>query len=66
HYSDSVLENIRNKHGSDDFKIDIVGHSLGEALTQMLALSLCDDKNRNNIKALYTYNVSLESRSIAY
>ncbi|MCV3453103.1 DUF2974 domain-containing protein, partial [Campylobacter lari] len=36
--------------------LTITGHSLGGALAQMLALSLCDDKNRNNIKALYTYN----------
>ncbi|MGV2406493.1 UNVERIFIED_CONTAM: DUF2974 domain-containing protein, partial [Campylobacter lari] len=36
--------------------LTITGHSLGGALAQMLALSLCDDKNRNNIKPLYTYN----------
>ncbi|MDV6016467.1 hypothetical protein OT394_08915 [Campylobacter jejuni] len=32
--------------------LTITGHSLGGCL----ALSICDDRNRNNIKALYTYN----------
>ena len=36
--------------------LNITGHSLGGALAQILTLSLCDDKNRNNIKALYTFN----------
>ncbi|WP_233708589.1 lipase family protein [Helicobacter bilis] len=36
--------------------LTLTGHSLGGCLAQLLALSLCDDKNRNNIKALYTYN----------
>ena len=34
--------------------IAITGHSLVGCLAQLLDLSLCDDKN--NIKALYTYN----------
>ncbi|XAK34852.1 Mbeg1-like protein [Campylobacter coli] len=36
--------------------LTITGHSLGGCLAQLFALSICDDKNRNNIKALYTYN----------
>ncbi|WP_342767984.1 lipase family protein [Helicobacter didelphidarum] len=28
--------------------LNIAGHSLGGALTQMLALSLCDDSNRKD------------------
>ncbi|WP_245945907.1 lipase family protein, partial [Helicobacter didelphidarum] len=36
--------------------LTLTGHSLGGCLAQLLALSLCDDKDRNNIKALYTYN----------
>ncbi|WP_251824564.1 lipase family protein, partial [Campylobacter jejuni] len=36
--------------------LTITGHSLGGCLAQLFALSICDDRNRNNIKALYTYN----------
>ncbi|EDP3304282.1 DUF2974 domain-containing protein [Campylobacter jejuni] len=36
--------------------LTIIGHSLGGCLAQLFALSICDDRNRNNIKALYTYN----------
>ncbi|WP_233714339.1 lipase family protein, partial [Helicobacter trogontum] len=36
--------------------LNIVGHSLGGALTQMLALSICDDKNEANINEVYTFN----------
>lgn len=36
--------------------LTIVGHSLGGALAQMLALSICDDKDKKNIKAIYTFN----------
>ncbi|RDU61275.1 hypothetical protein CQA53_10395 [Helicobacter didelphidarum] len=45
--------------------LTLTGHSLGGCLAQVFVLSLCDDRNRNNIKALYTYNVSLESKSVA-
>ncbi|BEJ78892.1 hypothetical protein RFQ97_001768 [Campylobacter jejuni] len=36
--------------------LTITGHSLGGCLAQLFALGICDDRNRNNIKALYTYN----------
>ena len=36
--------------------LNIVGHSLGGALAQMLTLSLCDDKNEANINEIYTFN----------
>ena len=36
--------------------LNIVGHSLGGALAQMLTLSLCDDKNEANINEVYTFN----------
>ncbi|EQM94722.1 hypothetical protein HRAG_02486 [Helicobacter bilis ATCC 43879] len=36
--------------------LNIVGHSLGGALAQMLALSICDDKNKANINEVYTFN----------
>ncbi|WP_407918862.1 lipase family protein, partial [Helicobacter didelphidarum] len=36
--------------------LNIAGHSLGGALTQMLALSLCDDSNEANVNEVYTYN----------
>lgn len=40
----------------DKDSLTLTGHSLGGALAQLLALSLCDSHNPNNIKALYTYN----------
>ncbi|WP_027338434.1 lipase family protein [Helicobacter bilis] len=36
--------------------LNIAGHSLGGALTQMLALSICDDNNEANINEVYTFN----------
>ena len=42
--------------------LNIVGHSLGGALTQMLALSICDDSNEANINEVYTFNSHLESK----
>lgn len=42
--------------------LNIAGHSLGGALTQMLALSICDDKNEANINEIYTFNSHLESK----
>ena len=45
--------------------LNIVGHSLGGALAQMLTLSLCNDTNEANINEVYTFNKSLESRSVA-
>ena len=36
--------------------LNIVGHSLGGALTQMLTLSLCNDTNEANINEVYTFN----------
>ena len=42
--------------------LNIVGHSLGGALAQMLTLSLCDDKNEANINEVYTFNSHLESK----
>ena len=45
--------------------LNIVGHSLGGALAQMLTLSLCDNTNEANINEVYTFNKSLESRSVA-
>ena len=42
--------------------LNIVGHSLGGALAQMLTLSLCDDKNEANINEIYTFNSHLESK----
>ena len=42
--------------------LNIAGHSLGGALTQMLALSICDDKNEANINEVYTFNSHLESK----
>lgn len=37
-YSDEVLKIIREKHGSDNFKIDVVGHSLGGHLAQCFCI----------------------------
>ncbi|MGH2267936.1 DUF6792 domain-containing protein [Campylobacter taeniopygiae] len=37
-YSDDILNAIRKKHKSDDFKIDIVGHSLGGHLAQCFCI----------------------------
>ncbi|TKX32692.1 hypothetical protein CQA75_08930, partial [Campylobacter taeniopygiae] len=51
-YSDSILNAIRKKHGSDDFKIDIVGHSLGGYLAQCF----CIFGQKKYIQKLYTYN----------
>ncbi|MDY5950208.1 MAG: hypothetical protein SPJ16_03295 [Helicobacter sp.] len=45
--------------------LNIVGHSLGGALTQMLTLSLCNDKNEANINEIYTFNSHLESKKAA-
>ena len=45
--------------------LNIAGHSLGGALAQMLALSLCDDKNEANINEIYTFNSHLESKKVA-
>ena len=45
--------------------LNIVGHSLGGALTQMLVLSICDDKNEANINEVYTFNSHLESKKAA-
>ncbi|AQQ59229.1 hypothetical protein XJ32_02960 [Helicobacter bilis] len=42
--------------------LNIVGHSLGGALAQMLALSICDDSNEANINEVYTFNSHLESK----
>ena len=42
--------------------LNIVGHSLGGALAQMLTLSLCDDTNEANINEVYTFNSHLESK----
>ena len=36
--------------------LNIVGHSLGGALAQMLTLSLCNDTNEANINEVYTFN----------
>ena len=36
--------------------LNIVGHSLGGALAQMLTLSLCDNTNEANINEIYTFN----------
>ena len=44
--------------------LNIVGHSLGGALTQMLALSICDDSNEANINEVYTFNSHLESKKV--
>ncbi|MBT0742854.1 hypothetical protein, partial [Campylobacter lari] len=51
-YSDEVLKIIREKHGSDDFKIDVVGHSLGGHLAQCF----CIFGQKKYIQKLYTYN----------
>ena len=45
--------------------LNIVGHSLGGALAQMLTLSLCNDTNEANINEVYTFNKSLESKKVA-
>ncbi len=37
--------------------LNIVGHSLGGALAQMLTLSLCDNNNEANINEVYTFNL---------
>ncbi|TLD91190.1 DUF2974 domain-containing protein, partial [Helicobacter trogontum] len=42
--------------------LNIVGHSLGGALAQMLTLSLCDNANEANINEIYTFNSHLESK----
>ncbi|EMZ41026.1 hypothetical protein LS77_009625 [Helicobacter bilis] len=42
--------------------LNIVGHSLGGALAQMLALSICNDNNEANINEIYTFNSHLESK----
>ena len=42
--------------------LNIAGHSLGGALAQMLALSICDDSNEANINEVYTFNSHLESK----
>ena len=44
--------------------LNIVGHSLGGALAQMLILSLCDDTNEANINEVYTSNSHLESKKV--
>ena len=44
--------------------LNIVGHSLGGALAQMLVLSICDDKNEANINEVYTFNSRLESKKV--
>ena len=44
--------------------LNIAGHSLGGALTQMLTLSLCDDTNEANINEVYTFNSHLESKKV--
>ncbi|XAK33429.1 hypothetical protein AAID92_03880 [Campylobacter coli] len=51
-YSDEVLKIIREKHGSDDFKIDVVGHSLGGHLAQCFYIF----GQKKYIQKLYTYN----------
>ncbi|WP_257929847.1 putative lipase [Campylobacter lari] len=51
-YSDEVLKIIREKHGSDNFKIDVVGHSLGGHLAQCF----CIFGQKKYIQKLYTYN----------
>ncbi len=45
--------------------LNIAGHSLGGALAQMLALSICDDSNEANINEIYTFNSHLESKKVA-
>ncbi len=45
--------------------LNIVGHSLGGALAQMLTLSLCDNTNEANINEVYTFNSHLESKKAA-
>ncbi|WP_251821317.1 hypothetical protein, partial [Campylobacter jejuni] len=51
-YSNEVLKIIREKHGNDDFKIDVVGHSLGGHLAQCF----CIFGQKKYIQKLYTYN----------
>ena len=46
-------------------KINVIGHSLGGYLTQLFALSFATAENANIIKGVYTYNTSLESKSVA-
>ena len=45
--------------------LTLTGHSLGSALAQLFVLCFTAAESANIIKALYTYNVSLESRSVA-
>ncbi|WP_407918855.1 lipase family protein, partial [Helicobacter didelphidarum] len=52
---EATLENFISPIDSNT-KLNITGHSLGGALTQMLVLSLCDDKNEANINEAYTFN----------
>ena len=44
--------------------LNIVGHSLGGCLAQMLVLSLCDDIDEANINEIYTFNSHLESKKV--
>ena len=56
---------IQKNHITKSTHLTITGHSLGVTLAQLFALSFATAKSTTIIKELYTFDKSLESRSVA-